>query len=208
MEGGVVLVARRPMDRVDLKRPRETARATEEFLVEVVADPADRLGDQQRRRRCIEESRDVGAAAAKHPEASEGPGGDAAPDAEPPVPDRNRSPPMRRHFVPARREEVKAPADQPGGKGPDRDVLNKATVAPGTFPAAACDRHRREHCGDVGEAVRVDDEWSDIEAARWWAGDRGLYHRLRAEDRGYDIAGLRATTRSTMPHFERSSSSI
>jgi hypothetical protein len=55
------------MGRVDLKRPRQARRSAEELLVEVVPDPTDRLGDEERRGSGIEEARDVGAAAAKDP---------------------------------------------------------------------------------------------------------------------------------------------
>jgi hypothetical protein len=153
------------MGRVDLERPWEAGRTPEELLVEVIADPADRLGDQERRRGGVEESRDVGAAAAQDPEASEGAGGDAAPDAEAAVPDRKRSPPMRRHFVPARRQEVKTPADEPRGNGPDRYVLNQVTIAAHALPTARGDRHRREDGDDIGESVGVDEERPDVKAA-------------------------------------------
>jgi hypothetical protein len=43
-------VANRASRRVDLESPRKARGSAEEFLVEVVAPPADRLGDEERRR--------------------------------------------------------------------------------------------------------------------------------------------------------------
>ncbi len=49
VEGGERLVARWPMGGRYLQRPGQAARAPEELLVEVVADPPDRLSDEERR---------------------------------------------------------------------------------------------------------------------------------------------------------------
>jgi hypothetical protein len=46
VEGGKLLIPGRAVSRVDLERPRQVRRAAKELLVEVVADPPDRLGDE------------------------------------------------------------------------------------------------------------------------------------------------------------------
>src|SRR5260370_2416162 len=102
----------------DFEPPRQSGRPAEQLLVEVVADPADCLRNEQRRRGSVEELRDVRAAPTQHPQARECAPGDAAPDPETALPDGEGSPPVRRHFVPTRRQEVEAPADDPGGAAP------------------------------------------------------------------------------------------
>jgi len=64
VEGGAVEVARGAVVAVDLEPPRQRRRAPVELLVEVVAHAADRLRDEQRRRRGVQEARHVGAGAA------------------------------------------------------------------------------------------------------------------------------------------------
>ena len=58
LEGGELRVAGRAMRRGDLKAPGKVGWTAEELLVEVIADPPDRLADQERRRGCIEKARD------------------------------------------------------------------------------------------------------------------------------------------------------
>ena len=63
---------RRAVRWVDLEPPREAGRSPEQLLVEVVADAADRLRDQEGRGGRVEEQRDVGSAAMKDPDAGGG----------------------------------------------------------------------------------------------------------------------------------------
>jgi hypothetical protein len=77
-----------------------------------------------------------GAATAKYPQAREGPSGDAAPDAEAAVPDRQWPPPMWGHRVPARRQVVTTATDEARGNGQDRDLLHQLTIAAFAFPTA------------------------------------------------------------------------
>jgi hypothetical protein len=77
VEGCVVRIALGPVGGVDLESPWEARRAAEQLLVEVVADAADRLGDQQSGRRGIEEGGDAGAASAQNPEPADQAGGEA-----------------------------------------------------------------------------------------------------------------------------------
>jgi hypothetical protein len=101
VKGGELLVAGWSVRRRDLKRPREIRRTAEELLVEVVADSSDRLRNQERRRRGVQEARDVGAAATQYPHAGEGARGDPAPDAKATVPHGERPPPVVGNLAPA-----------------------------------------------------------------------------------------------------------
>src|SRR5919197_1105328 len=56
VKGGVALVAVRAEGGVDAQRPRQARRAAEQLLVEVVADEAGRLGDEDARRRGVHEA--------------------------------------------------------------------------------------------------------------------------------------------------------
>src|SRR5262249_39914577 len=62
LEGGELLVAGRPVVRIDVEAPRQARRRAEELLVEVVADPADRLADEQPGCGGVHEPWDVGPA--------------------------------------------------------------------------------------------------------------------------------------------------
>jgi hypothetical protein len=55
----VLRVADRAVRGTDLKAPGQRRRAAKQLLVEVVADPADRLRDEQRGSGCVHEGRDV-----------------------------------------------------------------------------------------------------------------------------------------------------
>ena len=118
VEGRVLLVAGRPVRRVDLERPGQVGRLAEELLVEVVAEPPDRLGEQDGRPDGVGEERDVRAP----PPRDDRPGDDAerhsAPDAEPALPDREDAPPLVRNLVPARDDVVEARADDPCADAP------------------------------------------------------------------------------------------
>jgi hypothetical protein len=76
VEGRVLRVADRAVRGGDLQTPRQGCGSAEQLLVEGVADSADRLCDEQRRGRSVEELRDVRAAAAQDPQPRQGAGGD------------------------------------------------------------------------------------------------------------------------------------
>jgi hypothetical protein len=67
-----------------------------------------------------------------------------------------RPPPVIGNLVPARREEVQPPPDQPRGKAPESDLVDKGAIAAGALTATARDRHRAQDCHHVGEPVGVD----------------------------------------------------
>ncbi len=80
-----------------------------------------------------------------------------------PFPDGERPPPVRRDFVPARGEEVEAPADQPRRESPQRDLVNELVPAASRLPATHGDRDRRQYGEHVGEAVSVDEQRAEVE---------------------------------------------
>jgi hypothetical protein len=126
------------------------------------------LGDEQGRRRCVEEQRDVGSPSMQDPDPRCGPSGDASPDSESALPDRERPPPGVRSLIPARDEEVDPAADQPGREAPQRDLVDELPVAAYSCPATPSDRDRRENADEVAQAVDVDEERADPEAVVAW----------------------------------------
>jgi hypothetical protein len=67
MEGRIGELAVGPVVAVDLERPRQVRGPPEQLLVEVVADPSDRLGDEQRRGGRVQEVREPGTGAPDAP---------------------------------------------------------------------------------------------------------------------------------------------
>ncbi len=171
VEGGKALKAGGPVGRVDLESPREARGASEELLVEVVAHATDGLGDEQAGGGGVHEGDGVGVAAAQHPQPGECPAGDAAPDAEAALPDRNRPPPMVRHLVPARRQVVEAPADQPRRKAPQGDLVHEVALTAAALPAARRQGDRRGHGDDVRQAIGVHEDRAEVKAVRRRAGE-------------------------------------
>ncbi len=92
------------------------------------------------------------------------PASDSAPDAEAPLPDGERPPPVRRDLTRGRDEEVDAPADQPGREPPHGDLVAEVGIAAELGPASARDEDGRGHGEDVGQAVGVDEQGTEVEA--------------------------------------------
>jgi hypothetical protein len=208
VEGRVVRVGGGPVGRVDLERPRQGGWAAEQLLVEVVADAPDGLRDEQRRRGRIKEQRDVRVPAMEHPDPDRGACRDATPDAQPTLPDRERSPPVIWNLVPARREEVQASADQPGRKGPQRDLAHQRRVAAHGAPATLGDRDRGKNGRHVRKAVRMHDQRPDMNAVRRRTRNERVDHGLMMStarppaapafaraNRAGTLGGVRTTTR-------------
>jgi len=95
LEREVAEIPGRAVRRIDLQTPRQLRRPAEELLVEVVADPTDRLGDQQPRRGRVHEAHDVHVAPSQHKQPGENAAGDTTPDAEAALPDGKPPPPRR-----------------------------------------------------------------------------------------------------------------
>jgi len=113
--------------RVDLQSPRECGRQSEEFMVEVVAEPAEGLGDQHCRGERIGEgpeanpmapTADVGADRAAEQRTMEG---------VPAVPDREDVPQVdaREEVIPEVREHVMEPSPDDPDQNADRIAANR-----------------------------------------------------------------------------------
>ena len=176
------------MGRVDLEAPRQVGRLAEELLVPPVADPPDRLGDEQSGCEAVGEQPHVGAGALRDVPTDEAAGRDAAPDAEAALPDRERPPPLVGHLVPARREVVEPGADDARTDAPDGAAEDEIPVAAAVDAAVAgdpdADRDRREQ----REAVHVDRQRADVDGAA-----------RRRRDRGKEIRGEHAHTCGILP---------
>jgi hypothetical protein len=90
LEGGVLLVARRPVLRVDLQRPGLGRRPPEQLLVEPVPPAAHRLRDQDAGCHRVEHGRDPDSLRARAEPDADRAEGDRAPDAEAAAPDVER----------------------------------------------------------------------------------------------------------------------
>ena len=183
LEEGEGRIPGRPVGERDLQAPRQARRPAEQFLVEVVPDPADTLRDQQRGRHRIHDHRDVAAGPAGPPDADQDGDRYRAPDAE-------ATGPYREHAVPDVRDvhrrgdiEVDPAADDPGRHAPQGDVVDQLGVPAGGGPAAAGDDDRGRDADQVHQRVDVDEQRADVEAVDRRAGN---VQRL-ADRRGYRI---------------------
>ena len=143
MEGGRRGVPVGPVRRVDLQTPGQRRRATEQLLVEPVPPPPDRLGQGQRRRRRPQRVRRLHTPTAGRPQPDHDSEGDAAPDAEPSLPDLDDVEPAALERLPVGHHVVDARADDAGGHRPHRhggDVVAPAVAR--LLQPAPGERHR------------------------------------------------------------------
>ena len=89
MEGGVLLVARGPVHRVDLQGPGQLGRPAEQLLVEPVAHAADRLRQRDAHRQGVGEGRQGDVMAPAADPGPHRPKRDRSPDPEAALPDRD-----------------------------------------------------------------------------------------------------------------------
>ena len=157
--------------RVDGQPPGQAGRLAEQFLVEVVPDPADRLGDQQGRRHRVGEHRDVGAGPVHPPDAYRGTRRDAAPDAQAARPDREDPPPVMRDVGGRGDVEVDPAADDPGRHRPGRHVGDQGGVPARGAPPAPGDHNRQGDPDHVHQPVEVHERRADMESAHRRARD-------------------------------------
>ena len=161
------------MGRVDLEPPGQVGRLAEELLVPPVADPPDRLRDEQPGREAVGEQPDVGAGALGDEPADEAAERDPAPDAEAALPDRERPPPLVGHLVPARREVVEPGADDAGADAPDGAAEDQVPVAAAVDEAVAGDPDADADRREQRQAVHVDRQRAEVDGAVRRRGDRG-----------------------------------
>jgi hypothetical protein len=77
------------------------------------------------------------------------------------------------HLVPAGRQEVEASTDQPGGKGPEGDLVNEFARAALTLPPTRGNRDRGEQTDEIHQPVDADLKRPEVNAIRRGARDRG-----------------------------------
>ena len=95
VEGLRLDVLDRPVVDRDLEAPGQVGRLAEELLVPPVAEAADPLRDEERRRGAVRELGDARAGPLGDDRADDRPEADPAPDAEAALPDRERAPTTR-----------------------------------------------------------------------------------------------------------------
>jgi hypothetical protein len=84
------------------------------------------------------------------------------------------------HLVPAGRQEVEASTDQPGGEGPEGDLVNEFARAALTLPATRGNRDRGEQTDEIHQPVDADLKRPEVNAIRRRARDRGEHCGLLA----------------------------
>ncbi|SKZ25216.1 Uncharacterised protein [Mycobacteroides abscessus subsp. abscessus] len=137
---------------VDLEAPRDVGRPAVEFLVEVVAEAADGLGEQDRRRDGVGKRRQFDAHAPGADPRTEAAEQHGAPDAETAVPDLEC---VDRGFaavtevdLPVGEHVVDATTDQAERNRPDRDVENLARTPTTGNPPTVSPPHGDDDADD------------------------------------------------------------
>ena len=144
----------------DLQTPRQIGRPAVQLLVEVVAQPADGLGQDHPGCDGIAERgqrNSVPAAADPRADAAEC---DRTPDAQAAVPDSDGTGDARAALgevgTPIGHQVVQATTDETERHRPQRDVVDDALFTAARHPAAIADDERRDDAGDDAERVRPD----------------------------------------------------
>ncbi len=195
LEVGEGRVAGRPVGERDLQAPGQAGRAAEQLLVEVVADPADALRDEQGGRHRVHDYRHVAAGFAGPPDADRDRDRDRAPDPEPPAPDGEDAIPDVRDVHRRGDVEVDTAADDPGGHAPHGHVPDQFGVAAGRGPAAAGHDDGHRDADQVHQRIHVNEQRAKVKAVYRRAGD---VERL-ADRRGYHMGrhGPQASARAS-----------
>ena len=162
---------------VDLQTPRHGRRATVEFLIEIIAEPTDRLRQDDARRDRITERRQRNTAPATADPRTHSTQRHRTPDAEAAVPD-----PERRTQTGAALTEICRPVGQhviqPATHQPERhrphgDVVDHAAFAAARRPAPVADHQRRHDARDDAERIRTQRHTADEPDALIRARDVG-----------------------------------
>ena len=173
VERAVLRIARRAEGRVDLQPPGQAGGATEQFLVEVVADAPDRLRHQQGGRDGVHELGHVGPGPVHPPYAGQGAERDAAPDPQAPIPDREHPVPVVRDVLRGGDVEIDPAADDPRGHRPDRHVADQGRIAAQGLPPALRDEDGGRDPDHVHQPVEMDVGRADMEPVHRRAGNEG-----------------------------------
>ena len=158
--------ARRVAAVEDLQTPRDSGLPAVQLLVEIVAEPADRLCQHDARRDGVAEGRQ------RNPPAPAGdPRAHAAechrtPDAEAALPDPQcsaQSGPALAEVRPPVGDEVVEPAsDEAERDGPHGDVVDHAPLAAASHPATIADHQGDDDPGDDAQRIRADRDRAEV----------------------------------------------
>jgi hypothetical protein len=171
--GRVVDRCKGPVAWVDLEAPGKVGWLPEELLVPPVADPSDRLRDEQTWCKTVGEQPYVGTGPLCDEAADKTPCCDPAPDTEATLPDREWPPPLIGNLVPARREVVEPGTDDARADAPDGTTEDQVPVAAAVDPARAGDPHRHPYRCEQRQPVHMDRQWPKLNGAVSGRGDRG-----------------------------------
>ena len=175
MEGGELGVAVRPVGEVDLQAPGQVGGSPEQLLVEVVAEPADHLGQQQAGGQRVRQRPQQHPVPVAVEPGSEHSAGDRAPDAEAAVPDlqgTERVAAGAEVEVVVGRHVPDPGSDQPGGNRPEGDVADLARTPTTRDPALLAEPHRGDHAQDDGQRVGADRHRAEVPDTLRRAGNR------------------------------------
>src|SRR5579859_1418702 len=136
MEGAVALEAGGSVGEGDVQGPGQPGGTAEQFLVEPVSPSADGLGQWQGGGHAVEEGGDVEVSAAGDDDPGGHAGGDAAPDAQPALPDFQGVEGMVGVQLVVGDDVVEAGADETGRHRPHGEAGDGAGGSASGFPAA------------------------------------------------------------------------
>src|SRR6185437_2900528 len=188
LERAELRVAKWPvLERYD-QAPRQGCRASEQLLVEVVADPADGLSDQQRRRDRVGEQSDARTRATYPPRAYQGASRDAAPHPKATRPHSEHAVPHMRDLVWRRDVEVDPAADDASRNRPQCQVADQSGIAADLPHPPLGDEDGKRYADHVHQPVVVDEQRAEVEAV----ARRARYEAQRNP-------GMRGHARKTRP---------
>ncbi len=171
-----LLVALRAVLDRDLETPRQLGRPTEQFLVEVVAEPADGLGDQQARCQGVGHLQKVDVVPPAGDPGAHGTEGDGAPDPEATLPDLDRVDrvaALAEVQLRVRDDVVQPTADDAERDGPHRDVADGARPATARDETLLGDPDRGEAARDDAQRIRPDRQRPQVPHRLFRRGDEG-----------------------------------
>ncbi len=150
---------------VDLEPPRQRRRRPEELLVEPVAQPTDRLRDEEPGRDGVRERREADALTARADPRADRTECDRAPDAEPALPDvqrRHRVSPGAEVRVRGGDDVIEPPTDDAERHRPVDDRQDLVGVAATLDPAPVGEGDGDEDADDDRQGVRAQREGPEV----------------------------------------------
>ena len=173
---------------VDLQSPRHGGLAAVQFLVEVVAESTDGLGQQDRRGQCVAERRQFDAVVARADPGPQRTEQDRTPNAESAVPDLEGVDrvlgPVPEVGLPVGGDVIEPSADQAERHRPDRDVEDLTILAAAGDPTPVAPPHGDDDPDDDAQRVRPDRHRTEMPDTLRRARDVGQDRRCRMRRSG------------------------